>query len=1460
MNKKQKRNVKVLSGVFAVAAGMVVATAAHANPLFASFAADQNGKFYSDFATYAEEQLYAGNLNAKIMEESAVLLKNKEQTLPLAVGSNISLFGYRSYTPILGGTGSGSVGGSFENLPDSLTNAGLNLNAAVQNVYYNTNYTAVITQGMGNPSTARVDGPVSDFDPVKPSFGLFGDAAVITLGRLGGEGADLFTRSYHYNANTELLGVVNNDPNHARLNEDRTKHVLQLFDYEEDLIEMAKANFDKVVILLNTANVMEIPQLEDDPDIGAILWIGEPGNTGLRNVGKILTGEINPSGRTADIWPANFKKDPTWFNFGDNKHNNSYDAEHDTWTDTYSNVVKRAEGSTVNNTDKYSLEEEENIYVGYKWYETAAADGKLDQLAIYESAKASIPEDKAGDKYYNRSTGVVYPFGFGLSYSEFDQEILTDAAGVNAQLNAISSMDDSIKVKVRVTNTGAVAGKHVAELYVHAPYTAGGIEKAEVALAGFAKTKLLKPGQSQDLDIVVKVRDLASFDYNDANENTFAGWELEAGNYELRLQLNSHEVSDVLAVTFAAKQFKMDGKLAAAALTAEDSYNWLSKGDDFDSLLPIKDHDGEKDGVTFKNLTRADLVGSFPTAPATAERVYPDRVLGLLTNASNRAGSTQAEGEGTEFNKYYRYTSSYSSADDLPTDPWYKTNADIPEGWTQLASRESGTQAEVLLNQMSGLDFNDDVTLVPEGHPYAGLTEAKAWEKFMNQLTYAELAALMVNGGYRTPGLNAIGKKQAADNDGPAALNGRSGNSGNFTVNNGASGTSWCCEVNISSSWDVDLAHKQGLCVGNESLFHGATGWYGPAMNTHRSPFGGRNFEYYSQDGTHGGIIAAAVVSGAQAKGCNVFMKHYVLNDQETNRMQGIATYTSEQAMREIYLKPFEYSVKEGHATAMMSAFNRVASIPGFINFRTNVSILCDEWGFMGEVVTDYYSASLGKANMLQRGGSHMALNTNLNYSATNTGTNFNANTIVGVWDPELREGKGGVRDGMKDGEGVIPESATQYYWIRMDAMKIAWVGANSNAIQNGVTTIGATGNTTTPMNIFNFNGNQTVKYGESANIDAGLNPAHVPADCQVRYELTGDLPTGLQFNANTGKITGSATQLGTFNVTVRAIIDNYILRSASLRIIVNPTAEVGEVVYVKVNVYNVGDHYNNNATYEISVANTPTISGMEGAEIVTLDEEAATALGLTAGTYVKLSSETAGLYTVRVSQSITYYRNAQHTQTRNATVNTNVTVMIGTPEVTPDPVIHGGIISSVINEQGHLIITYEDNYVADLGVVVGADGQPGAQGEKGEKGDQGEKGEKGDTGEQGPAGAQGEQGPAGAQGEKGEKGDTGAQGPQGEQGPAGAQGEKGDTGAQGPQGEKGEKGDKGDTGAQGPQGEKGETGAQGPQGEQGPAGPAGADGASAKGCGGSIIATSGIMALVAGLGIAVVALKKKRD
>ena len=1360
MNKKQKKNFKVLTGVFAAAAGLVVAGAASASPVFAHPQSLHNGIFHTDFASFAELEDYAGELNAVMNEESIVLLKNKDNALPLAKGSTISLLGIHSYVPFAGGGGSGSGSGAKDTIPGSLRNFGFQLNGAVEQFYDSHRYTAQLATGMGQ-TNVNYDGPTSELDLVKDSFQLFGDTAVITLGRVGAEGGDLFRRN--------LPSQVAADP---------TRHILQLFDNEKELIQLAKEQCEKVVILLNTANVMEVGELEDDPDIDAVLWIGQPGSTGLRYIGRVLCGDTSPSGRLADIWPANLKKDPTWFNFGDNSQNNTYDPVEKTWTTDFNNGHRTAliEGSKVATGNKNTLEEEENIYVGYKWYETANEEGFITD-------------------YYNRDNGVVYPFGYGLSYTSFSQELVSTAAEIQDAINGATKLDQKIKVKVKVTNTGEVAGKDVAELYWSPKYIDGGIEKASVNLVSFAKTKVLKPGASQVLSLDVRIGDLASFDYNDANHNNFSGWEIEAGESSLKLMKNSHEVIASAAVNATAKEFKRDGSVATAALAEEDNYNYFSKGDDYDTLLPMKKHEAGVDGVTMHMLSRSDFAGTFPDAPTVAERTYPDVVNALLTNNGQAAGTssiTDPEAQGyNAFSKYYRYTAYFNSSDDLPTDPWYRTNADIPAEWTQAANTEGRTDGKVAvqLNQMSGLDYDDNVSLVPEGHPYAGKTHAAAWIEFMNQLTYEELCALFANGGYRTPGLGSIGKKQAGDQDGPAQLKG-TGNGGQYTSNANQAGLFWTCETNIASTWDVTLAHKQGIVVGNESLFNGSNGWYGPAMNTHRSAFAGRNFEYYSQDGVHAGFIAAAVVSGAQSKGCNVYLKHFAMNDQETDR-SGLGTFNSEQAMREIYFKPFEYSVKDGNATAFMSAFNRVGAINSFGNYPLLNSLLREEWGFKGAGVTDFYNAGLAKANYMQRGGTEMPLNTGHPYAANQTGIASTQNRMTGIWDATLRDGKGGVRDGLSAGDpAVIPESPTQYWTVRMSAMRIAWVGANTNNNQNGIDVVDSS---LRAINLFTFEAQQTLETGVAANINVGLSDEVLKGNA-VRYELNNELPEGLSFNASTGVISGRTTAVGVYNFTVRAIIDNYILRTASLRITVVPnvTVAVGESFEKAIQGYKVGDDYNG---HTLTAVNPLQVNGApEGVSVITVSAEEATE-ERPAGMYLAGSIAEAGTYSISTSQRITYRDGSRN---RNVTVNSSVTVVV-TGEVGPQPVVHGGIVSSVINDEGHLVITYEDGAVVDLGLVVGADGQPGAQG---------------------PAGADGKDGVDGKDGKDGvdgKDGQPGAQGPQGEQGPAG------------------------------------------PQGPAGADGKDGKDGVDAKGCGGSIAAASGIMALIAGLGLAVISIRKNR-
>jgi len=1321
MNKKQKKNVTVLTSVLAMTAGMIIAGASSVSPAFAAHPQNlHNGLFYTDFASFEEEQKYAGDLNAKINEESIVLLKNKDNALPLAKGSSISLLGDHSYRPFRGGGGSGNVRDGGDTIPDSLVNSGFVLNTAVQKYYETHEFKARLSSGMGdnNPS---YDGPTKNLEKYSDSLTMFGDAAVITIGRIGAEGGDLFRN--------KLPSEVVADP---------TQHVLQLFDNEKELIALAKEKCDKVVILLNIANVMELGELEDDPDIDAILWIGEPGTTGLRHIGRILCGDTNPSGKLADIYPANLKKDPTWFNFGDNSQNNTYDPVEKKWSDTFDNGQRAQlrEGSTVqSNGNKLTLEEEENIYVGYRYYETAFAEGYITD-------------------YYSRDNGVVYPFGYGLSYTTFEKQFVSTADDVKAAINGATSLDQKIQVKVKVTNTGAVTGKEVVELYNHAPYVTGQIEKSEVNLVSFAKTGELKPGASETLTLDVRLGDLASFDYNDANHNSFSGWELEAGDYELRLQENSHVLISKLSMALDAKEFKRDGSVATG-LTAEANYNYFSKGDDYDTLLPMKLHDPEKDGVTMKLMSRADFAGTFPTAPTKAERTYPDVVMALLTNNGQAAGTSSiAEGqEGyNEWAKYYRYTSYFNSSDDLPTDPWYKTNADIPASWTQAANTEGRTDGKVAvqLYQMSGLDFNDNVSVVPEGHPYAGKTHAAAWIEFMNQLTYEELCALFANGGYRTPGLGSIGKKQTGDQDGPAQLK-FANNGGHYTVAStiqGVAGTAWCCETNIASTWDVELAAKQGLCVGNESLFMGTSGWYGPAMNTHRSAFAGRNFEYYSQDGVHGGFIAAAVVKAAQSKGCNVYLKHFAMNDQETDRT-GMGTFNSEQAMREIYLKPFEYSTKDGGATGFMSAFNRVGAINSFGNYHLLNSLLREEWGFVGAGVTDYYSSGLAKANYMQRGGTEMPLNTGHPYASGETGKASTRNSMTGQWDPALRDGKGGVRDGLAAGDpAVIPESPTQYYAVRIAAMNIAWVGANTNNNQNGIEVVNSR---LQALNVFNVSGDLAVETGVPSNFNIGVKDEFLKG-ASVEYELDGELPQGLSFNDATGVISGSTLEIGTYNLTIRAVIDGWILRTASVKVVVSPNVTVakGDAFSKAVVGYKVGDNYNGNT---LTAAGNIQLNGApEGISLVEVKAEDATETK-PAGFYIEGSFAEPGTYQIGTSQQVTYKNSKGRNQ--NATVRSTFIVVV-TGEAAPAPVIHGGIVSSVINDEGHLVITYEDGAIVDLGLVVGADGKDGVNGADGKDGANGKDGINGADGKDGATGPAGPQGPQGPQGEKGEKGDKG--------------------------------------------------------------------------------------------------------
>ncbi|WP_294516823.1 glycoside hydrolase family 3 C-terminal domain-containing protein [uncultured Pseudoflavonifractor sp.] len=804
-----------------------------------AMASGEDGKWYTDFGSYEEEQQYASELNIELMAESMVLLKNANGTLPLDSSvKNVTVFGARSYEIFTGGTGSGGGSGDPVTLTDSLKAAGFNVNTRVQEIYENNKYTAAVAPaGMGTTGAITVDPPVSWLAPAESSYQFFKDAAIITLGRTAGEGNDIYTSDV---------------PTHS----DPADHVQSLDDNEKALIQYVKAQgFDKIIVLINSANAFECTPMEadktaDNLGVDAILWIGQPGNSGLMAVGQALNGQVNPSGRLVDIYPTNFKLDPTW----QNAHTMTQVGEKD--NSVYASATDEEPDASAGNVVEY----EEGIYLGYKYYETRYADwqqGAVDEMftaAEQEIFGSAANTSVTAEQWYDMS--VLYPFGYGLSYTTFSQELVTTGDELAAAINAKTGLDDMVEVQARVTNTGSVAGKQVVQLYVEAPYTAGGIEKSAVSLASFAKTGLLQPGQSEVVTMRMRMGELASFDYNDANSNGYKGWEIEAGSYEFSLRTNSHDESDAITSVLTAKTTSLDNDSDANNNTP------LSNGDEYDTLLNVKDYAGEAaSGSQMKQMNRAEgFVASFPTPTTQAERVYsePLRKLLAMTFEEQTAGTAQDE---------TRYTTYFNSDNDKPTDPWYKTNEDIPETWTQAVAGADGTvagrvdgKAPIQLVDMVGLDYwSTDV--IPDSYPveeFRGKTEAEAWDLFVNQLTWEEMAQSLHHGGFISPGYEALGKDQADDVNGPATVNA-------FRTTDRPDGTFWVCETNVASTWNTDLAYQQGVMFGNESLYLDCPGWYANGLNTHRSPFCGRNYEYYSQDGYQGGMIGSAVVAGVQS-------------------------------------------------------------------------------------------------------------------------------------------------------------------------------------------------------------------------------------------------------------------------------------------------------------------------------------------------------------------------------------------------------------------------------------------------------------------------------------------------------------------------------------------------------------------------------------------------------------------
>ena len=822
-----------------------------------------------------ETSAKATELVNEITAEGVVLAKDEDNVLPVASGSKLNVFGWSSTNPCYGGTGSGALNTAYPvtDLLTGLHDAGIETNEELSKFY--TDYKA------DRPSVGMVE---QDWTLPEPNVNLytdemmenakaFSDTAMVVITRVGGEGADLPTdmsavvdgswvrRVADYRGSQRGAGYYNGTYDDT-LNEgndwDKGDHFLQLSNREEDLLDLVTSNFDNVILVYNGANAFQMDFLKDYPQIKGVLLCPGTGQSGFEGFGKVVSGEVNPSGRTADTYVSDLTAAPWWNNFGDFKYTNTEDLNSDA-------SFFDPEGATPSFVNYV-----EGIYVGYKFYETAADEGLI-----------------------NYDDEVVFPFGYGLSYTSFTKE-----------MSSITSDGTNLNFTVTVTNTGSAAGKDVVEIYSNPPYTNGGIEKASANLLDFAKTNELAPGESQTMEFSIPVEDLASYDYQ-----TNGCYVLEAGDYIISANNDSHNVADSETYTVASDiVYNESNKRSSDAVAATNEFDFA---------------EGE---VTY--LSRADGFANYAEATAAP------------------ANYEMSDADKAVFYNAHSYTESGYEADD-------DANAE---------DITTGAKNGLKLVDLRGVDYNDP-----------------KWDDLLDQMTIEDMQQLIGFGGYQTAAVSSIEKVRTNDCDGPASIN------NNFT---GVGSVGFPAATLIGMTWSKELAHAFGDSIGEMANEMDTSGWYGPAMNIHRTAFAGRNFEYYSEDGVLSGVMASNAIKGAQEHGVYAYMKHFALNDQEGNRTSMVATWSNEQAIREIYLRPFEMSVKDADSHAVMSSFNYIGNrwAGGCSELLKNV--LRGEWGFVGFVETDYFGVyGYMTADQGVRNGSDLMLCT--------TGNDFNTVTVL---------------------------------------------------------------------------------------------------------------------------------------------------------------------------------------------------------------------------------------------------------------------------------------------------------------------------------------------------------------------------------------------------------------------------------------------------------------------------------
>ena len=832
----------------------------------------------------------ANELAKEVQSEAITMLKNDDSNLPLS-NKKVNVFGWGSTNPVYGGTGSGSMSDQYDtvSLLDGMKEAGLKTNTDLSKLYtdYRADRPAV---GMSSQDWTLPEVPADQYsDSLISDAKSFSDEAVVVITRVGGEGADLPT-----NMKAEAITYKNNSKDYDDFQDG--EHFLQLSKTERDMIDLVTKNFDKVTLVYNGANAFQFDFLSNYPQIKSVLWCPPAGQTGFSALGDVLAGETNPSGKTSDTFVKDLTKTPV-FNNTDGAATASSSSVGAFVYDNVDDLAAKYTGFTgqENTVLPSFVNYVEGIYVGYKFYETAADEGLI-----------------------NYDDTVIYPFGYGLSYTSFEQK-----------MGDVSHKDGKVTFDVTVTNTGDTAGKDVVEVYYNPPYTDGGIEKASKNLVAFEKTEKLEPGASETVKIEFDDDDMASYDNKGAK-----AWVLEKGDYTISIQSDSHHVIDSEKIN------------VADTITYDSESNTHND----DQTVATNQFDYAAGDVTY--LSRANHFANYAEATAAPTNFsMSDEVKAAFTNNGN-----------------YDPTKYDDDSDEMPT---------------------TGAKNGLRLADMYGKDYDD-----------------ADWEKLLDQLTFDDMDNLIANGGYGTPAVSSVGKIQLIDADGPASLN------NNFT---GVGSIGFPASTAFACTWNKNLAKQFGEMIGDMAHDMHVAGWYAPAMNIHRGAFSGRTFEYFSEDSLLSGVMASNEIAGAKEKGVYSFMKHFALNDQETNRTNMVCTWANEQAIRETYLKPFEMSVKEGGAQAVMSSFNYIGyTYAGASNNLLN-TVLRDEWGFKGFVLTDYF------------GG----------YGYQNA-------------DQEVRAGNDSMLATTKITNHITDKSATSVKAMRQAAHNILYTAANSWQYANG--------------------------------------------------------------------------------------------------------------------------------------------------------------------------------------------------------------------------------------------------------------------------------------------------------------------------------------------------------------------------------------------------------------------------